>query len=113
METTFARAQELAGILTDAGLRVTADTRNINPPCALLTPPARLYDTMNGFTAEWHIWLLVPGSGTADSWIALDGMLTILESALSLESADPAVLPVTTGLAPLPAMDCIYRENLA
>lgn len=112
MPVSFERAQELAGLLTTAGLRVAVDSRSVNTPCALLTPPIRTYELSSGFTAEWHIWLLAPGEGTADSWVALDTMLEILENTLPLETVEPGVYPIATGAAPVSGYDCVYRESL-
>jgi hypothetical protein len=108
----YQRAQEIVADLTAAGLRATADARNANPPCVLVVPPGRSYDVNYGYSAEWHLWVLAPGEGTADTWKALDSMLAVLETSFALESADANVQPPIGSVSPLGAYDCIYREPI-
>lgn len=109
---SYARALAIAADLTAAGVRATADARNTNPPCVLVVPPHRDFDINYGYSAEWHLWVLAPGEGTADTWRALDSMLDVLTARFPLESAEPGTQPPVGGITPLASYDCIFREPI-
>jgi hypothetical protein len=69
--------------LRAAGITATNDPRSATPPCVLVTPPNKERDVGCGFTASWQMFILSPGTGNADAWLALD----------RLDEAVAAVLP--------------------
>ena len=111
---TLGRARELAAMIAAAGdVRVTVDPAAVNPPCVLVGFPTLIYNLMDGATAEWHLLCCAPGSGGLDSWAALEKLRQVLESTFPLEQVGrPFTLLPMTSAAPVPAIDCLYREGL-
>lgn len=75
--STLPRARFLVDSLTTAGVRATADPRNVNPPCVLLDRPA--VEPINAGCTSWQLsWVLhviVPGGGDNTlQWEKLDAL---------------------------------------
>ncbi len=108
---TYDRAVALAAALVAGGVRATADPRSALPPCVLVTPPVRRYDLNAGYSVEWRLVCLAPAPGTADTWVALDGLVDAVEELVDVELAEPGsyTLPVAEG-ASLPAYILTVKE---
>ena len=90
--------------LVAANIRASVDSRNLNPPCVLFTPPARIgLDLGCAGSAEMRALIVVPGPGTGQAWAQLDTILgEIVASdllpvesvtATEFDSADQTLLP--------------------
>lgn len=109
---SYARAVEIVGLLDAAGVRATADPRSAQPPCVLVTPPARDYTLGCGYSADWRLMALVPGPGSADAWAALDALVDDVVDALDVERAEPTAYTLAAGGDPLPAYVLTIREAI-
>jgi hypothetical protein len=85
-------AIEFCAKLTEAGVRATHDPRKVVPPCLLLTPPVVVMDALHGCgQAEWTAYLLsAVGSGNADAWTQLDGLVAKVLPLLPVETIQPS-----------------------
>ena len=111
----------LANVVTDvvsqldaAGLRATADPRDVNPPCVLVGPPT---PSPNGWTLarNCEIYLvpltaLVPNTGRINALAALDLLTGAILDALEgiPDSCLPADFIGTGGGDPLPGYALTY-----
>ncbi len=94
--------------LRAAGIRATADERDLNPPGVYVAPPAVSYRFRHGdVTADWTIWCAVPNSGRDIALRNLSELVTAAVDALAADgaavTAAPADLLVPELAAPLPA----------
>lgn len=85
--SSFDRGLEIAAKLTAAGLSATVDPRSATPPCVLIVPPGRTYDLACGYTAAWSLVALVPGTGNADAFKALDEMVDQIAGVVDVRDA--------------------------
>lgn len=110
---TYARAAELMAVLKDHDVRAVADPRSAHPPCVLIPPPQRTYDLGSGYSVTWNLVCLVPGPGTADSWVKLDDLADNVVAAL--EPSDTTVTPASYQLPgpqePHPAFIITWTEG--
>lgn len=109
---SYARSVELAAELTTAGIRATADPRSATPPCVLITPAGRTFDLACGYTAQWNLYALAPGTGNADAHKVLSELVDDLAAVLPLESADPVSYVLSPDAPALPAFRCQFTEAL-
>lgn len=98
----FDAMTSLADELTDRGVRATADPRNANVPCVLVTPPARTYDLATGWTATWTLVALAPGPANADAALCLDDLVDQVAQLLPLVTVSYRGYPIDE-LGDLPA----------
>jgi hypothetical protein len=102
-------ATEVAAVvdqLTAAGIRATADERDLNPPGVYVAPPTVAYRFRHGdVTADWTVWCAVPNSGRDVALRNLSQLVTATVDALAAVAvtAAPADLLVPELAAPLPA----------
>jgi hypothetical protein len=84
MSSTLDRANELVAALTAAGVRAGTDPSAAAPPCILVPPPGRTYDTGCGFTARWELIALAPAPTGANrsTWGTLDDLVDKAAQAL-------------------------------
>lgn len=98
----FDAMQSLADELVDRGIRATADPRNANVPCVLVTPPARTYDLAEGWSATWQLVALAPGPANADAALVLDELVDAVAELLPLTTVTYRGYPIDE-LGDLPA----------
>lgn len=107
------RAEQLAALLTDAGIRATADLRSAVPPCVLVEPLPRLTfnQTLGGAPAAvWQIIALAPAPGTLTAAKTLDALAADVATVLDLDDATPGVYQTALSADPLPAYVLTYTE---
>ena len=94
--------------LTAAGLRVTLDPRNVNPPCVLLVPPRVEMDLNCGGTAEFKAFILVPPPANLDAWRLADDMAVKVGGVVDVRTLEPSSYGVDdSGL--LPALEATWE----
>ena len=86
---SLTRARELAAQLTAAGVRAVTSARSVVPPCVLVTPPVRTYDTSCGYSAAWQLYAIGTGGGDEGSWQQLDELTDQLAQLLDVETVTP------------------------
>lgn len=84
--------QQVLDAATAAGVRATADPRNVNPPCLLVTPDTTLRRTSHLIEVALTLQLVAPGPANLDALWALDDLVDVLTPAL-----DQVGRPWTTG----------------
>ncbi len=97
---------ELVDLIDEAGLRVTIDPRNVNPPAVWISPRQITHDILaGGGTLTVDLWLIAPDNGTPAAMKILSEMLTAVLSVVDPDAptslAESLALPDTP--APLPA----------
>jgi len=110
--TAYDRALELVDKLTAEGINATVDPRSATPPCVLIPPPRRTYDVACGYTAGWQVWALVPGTGTADAFKALDLLVDQVSAVFPVETAELASYSLTPDNPPFPAYRIEFSEGI-
>ncbi len=101
--------------LVDAGIRAVVDERDINPPCALVNPPAVTYRFgKGGWSATWRVWAIVPDSGRNVAMTNLDALMGDIQSALGgmVTTATPINVAGVDGAGPLPAYEMVLTTTL-
>ena len=69
--------------LTTAGLRATADSRNLNLPAVLVASPSLDYRFKGGtWEGTWTAWALVPDTGPVQAADALGDLVERTQAAL-------------------------------
>jgi hypothetical protein len=115
--TTFQLAGavwDLLGWLTAAGLRATADIRNVNPPGVYVEPPLIAWRFGRGYVdLSWSVWLVVPNTGRDAALKNLGPLLIDTYGALTAQGCSPtdasfSELTAPDGGPPMPA----YLMNL-
>lgn len=96
---------ELVDLIDEAGLRVTIDPRNVNPPAVWISPRQIAHDLLAGGTVTVDLWLIAPDNGTPAALKVLSEMLDVVLSVVDPDAptslAESLALPDTP--APLPA----------
>lgn len=110
--TSYDRALEIAAKLTAEGVNATVDPRSATPPCVLIPPPRRTYDLGCGYTAGWQVWCLVPGTGTADAFKALDALVDAVAAVFPVLRAEFASYVLSPDNPPLPAYRVEFDEGI-
>lgn len=62
---------EVVDKLTAAGLRATADERDLNPPGVYVSARSIAFDRLAGYTTQFHLYAVVPNTGRRPSLAAL------------------------------------------
>jgi hypothetical protein len=110
-----AAVASVLGRLTAAGVRATADDRDLNPPCVFVAPPA--VDWRFGradFDASFTAWCVTGAAGRPVDLAHLGELLTSVGIALDWAGvhADPADLLIPHQAAPLPAYRLTWTERV-
>jgi activator of 2-hydroxyglutaryl-CoA dehydratase len=95
----------VVGLLTAAGIRAVIDTRDVNPPCVFVGPPALTFRFRGGgFDAEVTVQAIVGDTGGRAVTEALDELLGAVGAALNwqITQAVPAQFPGADGARTLP-----------
>lgn len=96
--------------LTNAGLNVVLDPRNVTPPCVLIDPPSVRAIKGTIVTADVRITVLAPPPGNRDAMLKLlTDADTIIEAA---EVIDGSPGTYTIGTQDLPAYSLTARITL-
>lgn len=106
---------DLAEQFTGAGIRAVMDTRDLNPPCLLITPPDMAFRFADGtWTASWTVIATTPGAGTRDALVSLDDLITRMVKALEGQpvQATPYTLAVDGQSDPLPAYSITWTARV-
>lgn len=101
-----ASASEVIDLLAGAGVRAHTDPRDMDPPCAWISPQEITYPTLAGHPAHitWEVYLIVPDTGAplahmgdliARTATVLPG-LTMRTLGLTVPSLSPDPLPAAT-----------------
>lgn len=95
--STLDRAKELVALLVEGGVRATADPRNAQVPCVLVTPPTMAFDTYCGRTLTWNLYALAPSPANADSWAKLDELVDAVAGILDVATCAPVAYSIAPG----------------
>lgn len=110
---TYERALEWVAKLNADGVNATADPRAAVPPVVLFAPPGRRYNTGCGFTADWEVWAIVPTTGNAEAWAALDGLVDAVAAVARVETATFQSYTLSADSPLLPAYRITFTEGIA
>lgn len=102
--------------LRAAGVRATADERDLNPPAVWVGPPLLAYRFgKDSWDAEYHLFAAVPNSGRDTSNRNLGALITAVQNALggAVATGRPMDLTVPDGAAPLPAYDLTFTARIS
>jgi hypothetical protein len=92
-----AQVRALVDTLTAAGLRATADSRNLNLPAVFVKMPTVDFRFKAGTEqASWAIYVLVPDNGTLAAADALGPLLTATVDALQGQPTTGRPIDFTT-----------------
>jgi len=96
----------VVALLAAAGIRAVVDTRDVNPPCVFVAPPALTFrfGRGGGFDAELTVQAIVGDTGGRATTEALDELLGQVGAALNwqLTQAVPGQFPGADGARTLP-----------
>jgi hypothetical protein len=97
--------------LTDAGLTVTVDPRNVQPPCILVDPPSVVVMKGDIVTTETRVTVMTPAPGNREAMVRL---LTDADAiiATNIEVVDGNPGSYTVGVAEYPAYSLTIRTTL-
>jgi hypothetical protein len=96
----------VVGLLTGAGIRAVVDTRDVNPPCVFVGPPALTFrfGRPGSFDAEVTAQAIVGDTGGRATTEALDELLGQVGAALNwqITAAVPGQFPGADGARTMP-----------
>lgn len=108
----FDRGLAIADLLVAAGISATVDPRSATPPCVLITPPTKSYDIGCGFTGDWALIAMVPGTANADAFKALDALETAVAAVLPVTRSTFTQWALSADAPPLPAYRIEFQEGI-
>jgi hypothetical protein len=109
---------DVVAVLTAAGIRATADERDLNPPAVYVAPPGITFRFRHGdVTADWQVVCAVPNSGRDAALRNLGQLVTATADALAAATgaavaATPMDLTVPELSAPLPAYRLTWSARI-
>lgn len=115
MTSVTAAMTAITDRLNAAGIRAVVDERDVNPPCALLRPPALAYRfNKGGWTASWSLWAIVPDGGRRTATEALDVLMGDIQTALggAVVTALPINVTGIDGQPALPGYDMSWQDTI-
>lgn len=112
MGSSLDRGEQLAQLLTEAGVAATTDPAAAFPPCVLIGPPRRRYDLPTGYTAVWELVALAAPPGGAQAWADLDALADVVAARLIVTDAAPVSYPLVPDAPPAPALLLTYTEAM-
>lgn len=90
--------------LTDAGIRASADERDMNPPAVYVSLRRLMFDHLAGYTMECALYAVVPNTGRLSSLAALGPLADQLRAVWpTAEAVAEDLYPLDPG-DPLPAL---------
>lgn len=102
-------ASDVVQRLSAAGLRATADVRDLNPPAVYVGSPSAAYGRLATWTSELDLYVVVPNAGRLEALAALGPMLEQVFDVMGGGTAFPFDLVVAGTPDPLPG----YRIHYA
>jgi len=99
--------QDIADMVTAAGVPAAVDPRNLNLPGAWVTPGLVSFDVLDTDTAfmRMEVYLVAPDHGAVLSLNNLGDMLAKVRSALPVGEAQPVMVNLPNhGADPMPAL---------
>jgi hypothetical protein len=107
----------VVGRLKAAGIRATADLRDVNPPCVYVPPPAIAFRFgKGGADLTWTVAAIVPNTGRD---VALRNLTPLIAAVTAALAATPVTggrpIDVTglDGAAPSPAYELTFTSRSA
>lgn len=103
----------LAASLSAGGVRTVVDSRDVNPPCALLVPPVFRWTFGGRLAVDYRLIVIVPSSGMATEMKALAPMMDTVSAILGGApiTATPAAFNDPAGGDPLPAYELTWTAK--
>lgn len=100
--------------LQAAGIRASADTRDLNPPCVHVNPPEVRYRFGKGWDATWRAYVVAADTGPTESLAVVGELLESVQAALGglVVSGRPAELLSLDGGPPLPAYELNWTDRI-
>jgi hypothetical protein len=113
--TIYQAMADLADVLTAGGVRAALDTRDLNPPCVLITPPAVTLRFADGsWAADWRVLCVAPSAGTRQALDTISDLVSRMQAALGglPVSGSPYELAVDGQSDPLPAYQFTWNTRV-
>lgn len=107
MQTMGDSLQDIADMVTAAGVQAAVDPRNLNLPGAWVTPGLVSFDVLDEDTAfmRFDVYLVAPDHGAVHSLNSLGDMLAKIRPALQVGEAQPVMVNLPNhGADALPAL---------
>lgn len=104
---------QLEARLSAAGIRSAVDTRDLNPPAALIVPPDMAWRfARDTWDATWRVLAVVPNTGTRTDLVALDQLITAIREALggAPNLGQSRSITIDGASDPLPAYELTWQS---
>ena len=104
---------QLSNRLQANGIRVAVDTRDLNPPAALIIPPDMSWRfARDTWDATWRVLAVVPNTGTSDDLVNLDQLVAAIRDAMGGAPTFATARTITiNGVSdPLPAYELSWTS---
>ena len=104
---------QLSARLQANGIRTAVDTRDLNPPAALIIPPDMSWRfARDTWDATWRVLAVVPNTGTSTDLVALDQLVAAIRDALGGAPTQATARTITIDGAsdPLPAYELTWQS---
>jgi hypothetical protein len=108
-----AAVADVVGRLRAAGIRATADVRDVNPPCVYVPPPQIAW-AFGKVEMGWTVAAVVPATGRDIALKNLGPLIADVSTALSatpVTGGRPIDLGGTDGAAPMPAYELTFTTR--
>ena len=104
MPTILDGVDALVELLAGTGARVTADPRDVNPPCLYVTPPLTRWRYQTGdYDADWTVYALGMDGARREALAQIDELVALVRRVCPVVEARPDTLAQPDGGPPLPA----------
>jgi hypothetical protein len=103
--------RDIVTALQAAGIRATNDPRNVNPPCVIVGPPSVVLDSNCGGLATCTGYVIGPGAGNLDTWIAIDDLAERVGQVVDVATITPAAYQIDEN-PPQPALQLTWTQSL-
>jgi len=107
MQTIGDSLQDIANMVTNAGVPAAVDPRNLNLPGAWVTPGLVSFDVLDADTAfmRFEVYLVAPDHGAVASLNNLGDMLAKVRQAIPVGEAQPVMVNLPNhGADAMPAL---------
>ena len=103
----------LAASLSAGGVRTVVDSRDVNPPCALLVPPVFRWTFGGRLAVDYRLVVIVPSAGMAAEMKTLAPLMDNVSAILGGVpiTATPASFTDPSGGDPLPAYELTWTAK--
>jgi hypothetical protein len=101
--------------LTAAGIRATADIRDLNPPAVLVAPPDIAWRFGRGADATWRVVAAVGNTAAGPAITGLSELVDQVQAALAgaVTGGRPVDLSSPDGGAPLPGYELTFTTRIS